>query len=119
MLSRIAIASLAFVSAGLVASRVQSQFVQALAFSGKSTPQYGQGIVPGGETGAASVGASVYSITIQTPNSRQLRQAFAARFSTPHAFAVHSAPLSSVTGEVAVTRIQIRFWVCRRALAKR
>ena len=38
-------ASLAFGSAGLVASSVQSQLVQCVAFFGSSVPQYGHGFV--------------------------------------------------------------------------
>jgi hypothetical protein len=74
MLSSIAIASLAFGSAGLVASSVQSQLVHACALSGSVAPQKGQRIVSQ-LMGSGCVGASVYSIAkiyretnvIQTP----------------------------------------------------
>jgi hypothetical protein len=61
MLSSIAIASLAFGSAGLVASSVQSQLVHAFAFSGSAVPQKGQRIVSQ-LMGSGCVGTSVYSI---------------------------------------------------------
>src|SRR5881628_3267905 len=65
MLSNIAMASLAFGSAGVVASRVQSQLVQALAPLGKIAPQYGHGMVSV-LIDSGSVGASVYSISIRS-----------------------------------------------------
>ena len=61
MLSNIAMASLALGSAGLVASSVQSQLVQAVAFNGSVVPQYGQRMVSQ-LIGSGCVGASVYSI---------------------------------------------------------
>src|ERR1700730_13567137 len=61
MLSKTAIASLAFGSPGVVPSRVQSQLVHASAFCGKTVPQYGHCIVPGCSS-SVCVGASVYSI---------------------------------------------------------
>src|SRR5437762_12398859 len=61
MLSNIAIASLAFGSAGLVASSVQSQLVHACAFAGRVVPQKGHCRVSK-LTGAGCGGASVYSI---------------------------------------------------------
>src|SRR5438270_9848095 len=62
MLSNIAIASLAFGSAGLVASIVQSQFVQTVAFCGSVVPQNGHCIVSQ-LTICGCGGASLYSIT--------------------------------------------------------
>src|SRR3982074_2522459 len=79
MLSSIAIASLAFGSAGLVASRVQSQFGHDSALFGSIVPQYGHGIMSV-LTHSGCVGASVYSIPrlnrIERHKSRRIRQAF-------------------------------------------
>ena len=61
MLSNIAIASLAFGSAGLEASSVQSQLVHACAFAGRAVPQKGHSMVSK-LTGSGCGGASVYSI---------------------------------------------------------
>src|SRR5205085_7325670 len=65
MLRRIAIASLAFGSAGFVASRVQSQLVQEVAFAGSVVPQNGHCIVSQ-LTISGCAGASVYSIRIES-----------------------------------------------------
>src|SRR5437773_10541012 len=79
MLSRIAIASLAFGSAGFVASSVQSQFVQAVAFAGSVVPQNGHCIVSQ-LTICGCGGASVYSIlksiALQRHKGRFFRQAW-------------------------------------------
>src|ERR1700751_164724 len=66
ILSRIAIASLAFGSAGLVASSVQSQFVQCVAFFGSVVPQYGHCIVSQLICCSGGAGAAVYSIAIES-----------------------------------------------------
>ena len=68
MLSRIAIASLALGSDGLVSSSVQSQFVHDVAFNGSVVPQKGHCFVSQ-LTISGCVGASVYSIAIKSqPN---------------------------------------------------
>src|SRR5207237_9971313 len=69
MLSNTAIASLAFGSAGVVASRVQSQLVHAVAFLGKIVPQYGHGSVSV-LIDSGCVGTSVYSISIRSTSQR-------------------------------------------------
>jgi len=61
MLSNIAIASLAFGSAGFEALSVQSQLVHAFAFAGRVVPQKGHSMVSK-LTGSGCVGASVYSM---------------------------------------------------------
>ena len=72
MLSRIAIASLAFGSAGLVCSVVQSQFVHDVAFSGSVVPQNGHCFVSE-VTSSGCVGASVYSIAFKSQPKRDQR----------------------------------------------
>jgi len=70
-------ASLAFGSAGLIASSAQSQFVQDVAFLGNVVPQYGHGFVSQ-LISWVWAGASVYSIRIEShwepPKKRFFRQ---------------------------------------------